>query len=71
MESYSLCLQYLIGKGNFPRNCQWMELEIGNFEKIVFRNRFISLAFYGKSKMFVDVHLEHKYSFAILVGCQS
>jgi hypothetical protein len=37
-----------------------MKLEIGNFEKIVFGNRFISLASYGKSKMFVDGHLEHK-----------
>jgi hypothetical protein len=25
--------------GNFPRNCQWMKLEIGNFKKIVFGNR--------------------------------
>jgi hypothetical protein len=49
--------------GNFPRNCQWMKLEIGNFEKIVFENRVISLASYGKSKMFVDGHLEHKCSF--------
>jgi hypothetical protein len=35
-------------------------LEIGYFEKIVFGNRFIFLASYGKSKMFVDGHLEHK-----------
>jgi hypothetical protein len=65
MESSGLCLQYFIGMGNFPRNCQWMKLEIGNFEKIEFVNRFISLASYGKSKMFVDGHLEHKYSFPI------
>jgi hypothetical protein len=38
MESSSLCLQYFIGMGNFPRNCQWMKLVIGNFEKIVFGN---------------------------------
>jgi hypothetical protein len=37
-----------------------MKLEIGNFEKIVFGNRFISLESYGKSKMFVDGHLEHQ-----------
>jgi hypothetical protein len=36
-----------IDMGNFPRNCQWMKLEMGNFEKIVFGNRFISLASYG------------------------
>jgi hypothetical protein len=63
MESSGLCLQYFIGMGNFPQNCQWMKLEIGNFEKIVLENRFISLASYGKSKMFVDGHLEHKCSF--------
>jgi hypothetical protein len=40
-----------------------MKLEIGNFKKIVFGNQFISLASYGKSKMFVDGHLEHKCSF--------
>jgi hypothetical protein len=40
-----------------------MKLEIGNFEKIVFGNRFISLASYRKSKMFVDGHLVHKRSF--------
>jgi hypothetical protein len=49
--------------GNFPRNCQWMKLEIGNFEKNVFGNRLKSLASYGKSKMFVDGHLEHKCNF--------
>jgi hypothetical protein len=53
--------------GNFPRNCQWMKLAIGNFEKIVFGNRFISLASYGKSEMFVDGHLEHKCSFPKMV----
>jgi hypothetical protein len=64
--------------GNFLRNCQWMKLEIGNFEKIVFRNRFISRASYGKSKMLVDGHLEHKCSipnigllYLWVVGCQS
>jgi hypothetical protein len=64
--------------GNFPRNCQWMKLLIANFEKIVFGNRFISLASYGESKMFVDGHLEHKCSFPKIglpylwvVGCQS
>jgi hypothetical protein len=35
-----------------------MKLVIGNFEKIVFGNRYISLASYGKIKMFVDGHLE-------------
>jgi hypothetical protein len=65
MESSGLCLQYFIGMGNFPRNCQctWMKLENGNFEKIVFGNQFISLASYGKYKLFVDGHLEHKCSF--------
>jgi hypothetical protein len=43
MECSGLCLQHFIGMGNFPRNCQWMKLEIDNFEKIVFGNRFISL----------------------------
>jgi hypothetical protein len=78
MEISALCLQYFIGMGNFPRNCQWMKLVIGNFEKIVFGNRFISLASYGKTKMFVDGHLEHKCSFPKMglpylwvVGCQS
>jgi hypothetical protein len=49
--------------GNFLLNCQWMKLEIGNFEKIVFGNRFISLPSYGKSLMFVDGHLEHNSNF--------
>jgi hypothetical protein len=43
-----------------------MKLESGNFEKIEFGNRFISLASYGKSKMFVDGHLEHKSSFPMM-----
>jgi hypothetical protein len=63
MESSGLCLQYFIGMGNFPRNCKWMKLDIGHFEKIVFGNRLIFLASYGNSKMFVDGHLEHKCSF--------
>jgi hypothetical protein len=78
MESSGLCLQYFIGMGNFPRNCTWMKLKIGNFEKIVFGNQFISLASYVKSKLFVDGHLEHKCSFPKMglpylwvVGCQS
>jgi hypothetical protein len=78
MESSGLCLQYFNGIGNFPRNCPLMKLEIGNFEKIVFENRFKSLASYGKSKMFVDGHLNHKCSFPKIglpslwvVGCQS
>jgi hypothetical protein len=50
------------GMGNVPRNSQWVKLEIGNFEKILFGNRFRSLASYGNSQMFVDVHLEHKLS---------
>jgi hypothetical protein len=78
MESSGLCLQYFIGMGNFPRNCQWMKLEIGNFEKIVLGNRFISLASFGKSTMFVDGRLDHKCSFPKMglsflwvVGCQT
>jgi hypothetical protein len=63
MESSGLCLQYFIGMGNFPQNCQWIKLENGNFENIEFGNRFITLASYGKSKMFVDGHLEHRCSF--------
>jgi hypothetical protein len=50
---------YFIGMGNFPRNCPWMKLEIGNFDKIVFGNPFISKMSKKKSKMFVDGHLEH------------
>jgi hypothetical protein len=57
MESSGLCLQYFIGMGNFSRNCQCMKLKIGYFENIVFENRFISLASYGKSKIFVDGHV--------------
>jgi hypothetical protein len=68
MENSGLCLQYFIGMGNFPRNCQytWMKLEIGNFEKIVFGN----LWYLTESlKMFVNVHLElSKDGFAIFVG---
>jgi hypothetical protein len=55
MEGFGLCLQYIIGMGNFPRNCQGIKLEIGNFEKIVFGNQFISLVSYIKSKLFVEV----------------
>jgi hypothetical protein len=36
MESSGLCLQYFIGMGNFPQNCRWIKLAIGNFEKIEF-----------------------------------
>jgi hypothetical protein len=48
MESSGLCLQYFIDMVNFPRNSQWIKLEIGNFEKIVFENRLISQASFRK-----------------------
>jgi hypothetical protein len=70
MESSGLCLQHFIGMGNFPRNCQWMKLEIGNLEKIELGNRVISLASYGKSIMqcsFPKMGLP----FLWVVGCQS
>jgi hypothetical protein len=43
MKSSGLCLQYFNGMGNSPGNCQWMKLEIGNFEKIVFGNLLLLL----------------------------
>jgi hypothetical protein len=46
--------------GNFPRNCQWMKLEIGNFEKIVFGNLWHLTE---SLKMFANGHLEQKCSF--------